>query len=110
MAKRKLGTRFERAFLKVGRKIAPKDSIVISKAPRGLLSKSEAKEILKVLGDARGKGKIPPLTYIYNPEPFPWAKDIITLWPKNGTLSANASKVRMVLKNVFGTKYKAVIG
>lgn len=94
-----------RLQVKITRKLRPKTrEIVISRYPRGLLKKSEIKDIISVLG----KAKLPAMRYEYHGG-FPWEKELLYLIPKSQPASKVAPKVRKALEAYYGKKYRVAI-
>ncbi len=111
MAKeRKADIKIKRTAIRLQRRFGTKE-IIITKAPKGQLSKEEGDAILAEIRKATKGHRLPAVAYQFNPQiPFPWSKDIITLKPKTGTAGQLVPKLRAVVKSKFGGAYKIIVG
>lgn len=83
-----------------------KSEIIVTRSKGDGLNKQEITDILRVIGDARRKGILPPLTYHYRPPIKGLAREELFLKPKVGKIGSVGVKVRAVVRKAFGSKFK----
>ena len=86
------------------RVMTPREIAVDRGGGKGL-SSSEVDDALKVIRAAKAQGKLPAMTYEYNPHTRIFGKDPLYLKPKSADLRRTAVKVRTVLRAKYGSKY-----
>lgn len=92
-----------KAFRRV---FGPKKQIIIDiKGKQYGLKKSEIKEVINGLKDARDKREIPSISFEYR-KVFISGREPIFIKPKTNTLKHTASRVRLAIRKRFGSKYR----
>ncbi len=86
-----------------------KREITITRNGKGL-SKSEVNEVISTLRKAKAEGKLPSLTYEYNPRTLLFGKDPIYITPKTAPLERIGVKIRAILRGKYGSKYSVRLG
>ena len=85
------------------------NAIIIDYKGKGL-TKPKITEVIKILRSAKVKGKLPAMTYEYNPRPMLFGKDPINLKTKGAPLTRTAMKVRQIIREAVGNKYSVRLG
>ena len=83
----------------------PQYVYIFPKSGVGLTS-AENKEVLTTLENAQHSRKLPPILILYNKHPRLFGKDPIEVRAKTLTAGRLRVKIRDILRDKFGDKYK----
>ena len=100
---KKIRRAVKRKSAKLQSKLRAKEVMITT--GKGGLTKSEIKDVLATLKEAKSFGKIPSLSYEYRPTTIIDRREPIFLIPKNVPIQTARTQVKSIMREKYGTKY-----